>query len=101
MQKSFFHPVRKRLKTKTGTEFFLAGREMGWVELGASLFASNLLLIHVTSFSIEGFEGIAIFMLILFGWAFASVYRRSGVLTLPEFFGKKYGESSRLALGII
>ncbi len=89
------------LKTKSGREFFLAEGQMGWIELGASLFASHVLLIHITSFSIKGFEGIAIFMLILFGWAFASVYRQSGVLTLPEFLGKKYGEFSRLFLGAI
>ena len=91
-------------------EFFLAGRNVGWFVVGASIFASNIGSEHLVglagSAAVEGvpvaqFEILAAFALLLLGWLFAPFYLRSGVFTMPEFLEKRYSRGPRTYLAVI
>src|SRR6195256_5973389 len=76
------------------SDYFLAGRDVGWLAVGASLFASNIGSEHLVGLAGTGaasglavghFEWIACFMLLLLGWLFLPVYLPSGVYPIPAF----------------
>ncbi len=89
------------------TEYFLAGRNVGWVAIGASLFASNISSEHFIGLAGTGsssglavghFEWLAAFMVLFLGWIFVPFYLKSGVFTMPEFLERRYGMASRMYL---
>ncbi|MCK4919628.1 MAG: sodium/glucose cotransporter, partial [Bacteroidales bacterium] len=45
-----------RLKKMTSESYFLAGRGLGWVMVGASLFASNISTIHLVGLAASGYN---------------------------------------------
>ena len=76
---------------------FLAGKNQGWLVIGASLFASNIgseIILGVSGagaradMPMANFEILASLVLILFGWVFVPFYLRSGIYTMPEFLEK-------------
>ena len=86
------------------SDYFLAGRDVGWLAVGASLFASNIGSEHLVGLAGTGaasglavghFEWLACFMLLLLGWLFVPFYLRSGVYTMPEFLERRYNSASR------
>jgi solute:Na+ symporter, SSS family len=86
------------------SDYFLAGRDVGWLAVGASLFASNIGSEHLVGLAGTGaasglavghFEWIACFMLLLLGWLFVPFYLRSGVYTMPEFLERRYNAAAR------
>jgi solute:Na+ symporter, SSS family len=86
------------------SDYFLAGRDVGWLAVGASLFASNIGSEHLVGLAGTGaasglavghFEWIACFMLLLLGWLFVPFYLRSGVYTMPEFLERRYNPAAR------
>ena len=91
------------LKNKNETEgYFLAGRDMGWIAVGTSLFMSNIGSEHLVGLSGTGaasglavghFEWLAALILLLLGWLFVPFYLRSGVYTMPEFLGRRYNST--------
>jgi SSS family solute:Na+ symporter len=99
-----------RLKKMTSEGYFLAGRGLGWVMVGAALFASNISTIHLVGLAASGyneglvwgnFEWLASITLILLGLVFAPFYFKSKISTLPEFLEKRYGSVARTLLAII
>ena len=85
-------------------DFFLASRDVGWLAVGASLFASNIGSEHLVGLAGTGaasglavghFEWLASFILLLLGWLFVPFYLRSGVYTMPEFLERRYNPASR------
>jgi len=99
-----------RLKSMTSEGYFLAGRGLGWVMVGAALFASNISTIHLVGLAASGyneglvwgnFEWLASITLILLGLVFAPFYFKSKISTLPEFLEKRYGSTARTILAII
>ncbi len=99
-----------RLKKMTSEGYFLAGRGLSWVVVGASLFASNISTIHLVGLAASGygegfvwgnFEWLASVTLILLGLIFAPFYFRSKISTLPEFLEKRYDSRSRTVLAFI
>lgn len=98
-------------KTKmTSDNYFLAGRSLNWVIIGAALFASNISTIHLVGLAASGFddglvwgnfEWMASFTLILLGLVFAPFYFRSRISTLPEFLEKRYSPASRSFLAFM
>ena len=85
-------------------DFFLASRDVGWLAVGASLFASNIGSEHLVGLAGTGaasglavghFEWLASFILLLLGWLFVPFYLRSGVYTMPEFLERRYNAASR------
>ena len=84
--------------------YFLAGRNIGWITVGISIFVTNISSEHFIglagSGSIRGlavgqFELMAIFTLIFLGWILAPIYLKSGVVTVPEFLGKRFDQRIR------
>src|SRR6058998_729337 len=85
-------------------DFFLASLDVGWLAVGASLFASNIGSEHLVGLAGTGaasglavghFEWLASFILLLLGWLFVPFYLRSGVYTMPEFLERRYNSASR------
>nr|AKN21417.1 slc5a-2 [Schmidtea mediterranea] len=80
--------------------YFLAGRQMHWIPVGASLFASNIGSGHFIGLAGSGassgiaiavFELNAIFILLILGWIFLPVYISTGIFTMPEYLKKRFG----------
>src|SRR5207237_2238267 len=85
-------------------DFFLASRDVGWLAVGASLFASNIGSEHLVGLAGTGaasglavghLEWLASFILLLLGWLFVPFYLRSGVYTMPGCLGRRYNPASR------
>ena len=94
-------------RTGTAAGYFLAGRQVGWVAIGASLFATNISSEHFiglagsgasTGLAVGHFEWLAVFMVLALGWIFVPFYLRSGVATMPEFLERRYGTAARMYL---
>ena len=101
--------VRERSRD-TSTDYFLAGRNIGWFIVGASLFASNIGSEHLVGLAGTGaasgmavgqFEVIASLILLILGWVFVPFYLRSGVFTMPEFLERRYSSGARWYLAIV
>lgn len=99
----------KRRKNET-VDYFLAGRDVGWLVVGASLFASNIGSEHLVGlagsgaaggFAVGHFEWLACLILLLLGWTFVPFYLRSSVYTMPEFLERRYSPASRWYLATI
>ena len=98
------------LKKNENTEdYFLAGRNVGWFVVGASIFASNIGSEHVVGLAGSGagdkmplliYELHAWIVLIL-GWVFLPFYARSGVFTMPEFLERRFSAKSRWFLSLV
>ena len=93
-----------RKEKNVSSDFFLASRDVGWLAVGASLFASNIGSEHLVGLAGTGaasglavghFEWLASFILLLLGWLFVPFYLRSGVYTMPEFLERRYNPASR------
>jgi SSS family solute:Na+ symporter len=97
-------------KKQNNTEdYFLAGRNVGWFIIGASIFASNIGSEHLVGLAGAGAESgmplahyeLHAWIVLLLGWVFLPFYARSGVFTMPEFLEKRYNEKARWFLSII
>lgn len=95
---------------ETSAGYFLAGRNTGWLVIGASLFASNIGSEHLVGLAGTGaasgvavaqFEILAAFILLLLGWVFVPFYLRSGVFTMPEFLERRYSPAARWYLAVV
>lgn len=91
-------------RERTSAEYFLAGRNVGWIAIGASLFATNISSEHFIGLAGSGassglavghFEWLACIIVLILGWVFVPFYLRSGVYTMPEFLEKRYDARSR------
>lgn len=95
-------------KQGTSEDYFLAGRNMGWFVVGASIFASNIGSEHVVGLAGSGAADkfplliyeLHAWIVILLGWVFLPFYVRSGVFTMPEFLEKRFNEKARWFLSL-
>jgi solute:Na+ symporter, SSS family len=95
-------------KQKNTADYFLAGRNLGWFVVGASIFASNIGSEHVVGLAGAGAGGkipmliyeLHAWLVITLGWVFLPFYIRSGVFTMPEFLEKRFNASTRWFLSI-
>lgn len=93
----------------TSTDYFLAGREIGWFVVGCSLLASNIGSEHIVGLAGNGASsGMAMahwelhaWIMLLLGWVFVPFYYRSGVFTMPEFLERRFNARTRWALSIV
>lgn len=90
--------------------YFLGGGSIGWLAIGASLFASNISSEHFIGLAGSGsssglavgqFEWLACLILLLLGWLFVPFYLRTGVFTMPEFLETRYNTGCRTYLSIV
>ncbi len=93
----------------TAADYFLAGRNLSWWIIGASIFASNIGSEHVVGLAGSGAQdGVAMahyelhaWCLLLLGWVFVPFYMRSQVFTMPEFLERRFSPASRYVLSIV
>jgi SSS family solute:Na+ symporter len=94
-------------KERTSEDYFLAGRDIGWFFIGASLFVSNISTEHFIGLSGTGassglavghFEWLACLILLILGWVFVPFYLRSNVFTMPEFLERRFNRASAVYL---
>ncbi len=105
-----FWATRREETRASSAGYFLAGRNVGWFIIGASLFASNIGSEHLVGLAGSGaaggvavgqFEILASLILLLLGWVFVPFYIRSGVFTMPEFLERRYSAGARWYLAVI
>jgi solute:Na+ symporter, SSS family len=95
-------------KQENTEDYFLAGRNMGWFVVGASIFASNIGSEHVVGLAGAGAGGkipmliyeLHAWLVITLGWVFLPFYLRSGVFTMPEFLEKRFNAQTRWFLSV-
>nr|XP_020769821.1 sodium/glucose cotransporter 5 isoform X2 [Odocoileus virginianus texanus] len=89
-----------RASRNTVSGYFLAGRDMTWWPIGASLFASSEgsgLFIGLAGsgaaggLAVAGFEWNATYVLLALAWVFVPIYLSSEIVTMPEYMQKRYG----------
>ncbi len=97
-------------KERTSTDYFLAGRNIGWFAIGASLFVSNISTEHFIGLAGSGassglavghFEWLACLILLILGWVFVPFYLRSNVFTMPEFLERRFNRQCAVYLASI
>lgn len=90
----------------TADDYFLAGRNLGWWVIGASIFASNIGSEHIVGLAGSGAkDGVALahyelhaWCLLVLAWVFVPFYARSRVFTMPEFLERRFSAPSRTVL---
>jgi solute:Na+ symporter, SSS family len=95
-------------KNKDTADYFLAGRNVGWFVIGASIFASNIGSEHVVGLAGTGAESgmpmahyeLHAWIVLLLGWLFLPFYFRSNAFTMPEFLEKRFDSRSRWFLSV-
>jgi SSS family solute:Na+ symporter len=98
-----------RQKQKTSTDYFLAGRHLGWLIIGASIFASNIGAEHLVGLAGSGAtDGVAMahyelhaWCLLVLGWVMVPFYMRSKIFTMPEFLERRFSPTARTVLSLI
>jgi SSS family solute:Na+ symporter len=93
----------------TAADYFLAGRDLGWVVVGASIFASNIGSEHLVGLAGAGAtSGVALahyelhaWCLLVLGWVLVPFYLRSRVYTMPEFLELRFSATARWVLSLI
>jgi SSS family solute:Na+ symporter len=99
--------VRKR--QDTAADYFLAGRNLPWWIIGASIFASNIGSEHIVGLAGSGAQdGVALahyelhaWCLLVLAWVFVPFYARSLVYTMPEFLERRFSVRSRYVLSVV
>lgn len=94
---------------KDTTDYFLAGRNAGWIVIGASIFTSNIGSEHIVGLAGQGAAtgmGMAhwelhAWCLIVLAGLFVPFYYKSGVQTIPEFLEKRFSARTRLVLSCV
>ncbi|WAQ99188.1 SC5AB-like protein [Mya arenaria] len=80
--------------------YFLAGRNMLWFPVGASVYSSNVGAIMfvglagtaaASGIAVTIYEWHAVFIIISLGWIFVPVYIASGSFTIPEYLKMRFG----------
>ena len=95
-------------KNKNTEDYFLAGRNVGWFVVGASIFASNIGSEHVVGLAGTGASDkmplliyeLHAWVVLMLGWVFLPFYARAGVFTMPEFLEKRFSPGARWFLSI-
>src|SRR4030043_1049374 len=98
--------IRRR---DTADDYFLAGRNLGWWVIGASIFSSNIGSEHLVGLAGSGCtDGVAMahyelhaWCLLVLAWVFVPFYARSKVFTMPEFLERRFSSHSRYVLSIV
>lgn len=94
---------------KDTVDYFLAGRNAGWVVIGASIFTSNIGSEHIVGLAGQGAAtGMAMahwelhaWVLIMLAGLFVPFYYKSGVQTIPEFLERRFNARTRTILSCV
>jgi SSS family solute:Na+ symporter len=93
----------------TADDYFLAGRNLGWFVVAASIFSSNIGSEHLVGLAGSGCtDGVAMahyelhaWCLLVLAWVMIPFYTRSMVYTMPEFLEKRFTPAARWVLSTI
>ena len=94
-------------KAKQQESLFLANKSLAWASIGFNMWATNvgpsMLLAfasigYTTGIVAVNFDWYAFVFLLLLALVFAPRYLAADVMTLPEFMGKRYGDTTRSIL---
>ena len=94
---------------KDTKDYFLAGRNAGWITIGASIFTSNIGSEHIVGLAGQGAAtGMAMahwelhaWVLIMLAGLFVPFYYKSGVETIPQFLEKRFSARTRWVLSVV
>ena len=98
-----------RKKNESGKDYFLSGRDANWLQIGSSIFSSNIGSEHLVGLAGAGFiTGMAMahwemhaWWIIILGWVFVPLYDRMKVFTMPEFLELRFSRGSRNVLSLL
>ncbi|MGN0832569.1 MAG: sodium:solute symporter [Kiritimatiellia bacterium] len=98
-----------RQKIQSGEDLFLGGRSVGWLAIGASIFAANIGSEHLIGLAGSGAAaGLSqshwefhSWVLVMMSWVFLPFYYKSGVSTMPEFLERRFGARARWILSLV
>src|SRR4249919_2798021 len=98
-----------RKQKDNAADYFLAGRNLSWWIIGASIFASNIGSEHIVGLAGSGAtDGVALahyelhaWCLLLLGWVMGPFFMRSKVFTMPEFLERRFTPQARTVLSLI
>ena len=101
--------VLTKRKQESGEDFFLGGRSVGWLAIGASIFAANIGSEHLIGLAGSGaVAGLSqshwefhAWVLVMMSWVFLPFYYKSGVSTMPEFLERRFGAKARWILSLV
>ncbi|MDD8015459.1 MAG: Na+/glucose cotransporter, partial [Acidobacteriota bacterium] len=96
-------------KQRSTSDYFLAGRHIGWFVIGASIFASNIGAEHIVGLAgtaaktgvVMGHYELHAWLVLVLGWVFVPFYMRSRVFTMPEFLELRFSPKARTFLSLI
>jgi SSS family solute:Na+ symporter len=98
-----------RKKAHSGKDYFLSGRDAGWIQIGSSIYSSNIGSEHLVGLAGAGFvTGMAMahwemhaWLILVLGWVFVPLYDRMKVFTMPEFLELRFSRGSRNILSLL
>jgi len=98
-----------RIKARSGADYFLSSRDSNWVQIGTSIFSSNIGSEHLVGLAGAGFAtGMAMahweiqsWLILVLGWVFVPLYARIKVFTMPEFLELRFSRGSRNVLSLL
>ncbi len=100
--------VTKRNKNTTD-DYFLAGRNLAWWVIGASIFSSNIGSEHLVGLAGSGAtDGVAMahyelhaWCVLILGWVLIPFFMRGKVFTMPEFLERRFSPGCRTFLAMV
>jgi SSS family solute:Na+ symporter len=98
-----------RKKNESGKDYFLSGRDANWLQIGSSIFSSNIGSEHLVGLAGAGFvTGMAMAHWEMHGLldphsglGFVPLYDRMKVFTMPEFLELRFSRGSRNVLSLL
>ncbi|MGO8764191.1 MAG: sodium:solute symporter [Limisphaerales bacterium] len=98
-----------RKKAESGKDYFLSSRDANWLQIGSSIFSSNIGSEHLVGLAGAGFvTGMAMahwemqgWMILILGWVFVPLYDRMKIFTMPEFLELRFSRGSRNILSLL
>ena len=101
--------VAMRVKAQSAKDYFLSSRDSNWVQIGTSIFSSNIGSEHLVGLAGAGFaSGMAMahweiqsWLILVLGWVFVPLYDRIKIFTMPEFLELRFSRGSRNVLSLL
>jgi len=99
----------RKNKIESEEDLFLGGRSVGWLAIGASIFAANIGSEHLIGLAGSGAAAglsqahweLHAWVLVMMSWVFLPFYYKSGVSTMPEFLERRFGARARWILSLV
>ncbi len=98
-----------RTTAESAKDYFFSGRDSNWLQIGTSIFSSNIGSEHLVGLAGAGFAtGMAMahweiqsWLILVLGWVFVPLYDRMKVFTMPEFLELRFSRGSRNVLSLL